>query len=109
MGNRNAQINKLRSAIQAYKVRKQINDEFENPQEHLESMSDQQSVWTEEHIAETVRRINAQTDKDAPRKAKLRKWIKAHKILLAITSSITILALLAIAIESIICSVQAKP
>ena len=109
MGNMNKRINDLRAAIAAHKLRKQLSEEFENPQERPESMSNQLSVWTEERITETIEQLTKQADKRIPPKQRLRDWIKKHKILLAITSGIVLLVLLAIAIESIICSVQAKP
>lgn len=105
LGIRNAQIRKLHGAIYAYKTRKHLNEEFENPQENA---SPQLLNWTEECIAEAVAKINAATDKSIPRKERLRNWVKKNKILLIIAGSIALLLLLVVAVEAIICGATAN-
>ena len=100
LGNRNAQINKLRAAIYAYKVRKQLNEEFENPQEHN---SAQLLEWSEERIEEAVEKINAATDTSISKKERLLNWVKTNKILLMISGGIALLLLLIVVAEAIIC------
>ena len=105
MGIRNAQIRKLHGAIYAYKVRKHLNEAFENPPE---STDPPLLLWTEERIAEQVAQIRAETDESISKKERLRNWGKKNKILLAITGGIALLLLLIVAVEAIVCNATAN-
>ena len=108
LGNSNAQIKKLRAAIDAYKVRKQVNEEYENPQERLGNMSDPLSGWSEERIEETITKIKEQTDASISKKEKLGNWIRARKVLLIVLSGILLISVLIVAVEMIICESQSE-
>lgn len=103
IGLNNAQIKQLRVAIQAYKTRKHLNEDFEAPQENSPLLL----TWTEERIEQKVEQITTATDKSAPLMVRLRIWARKNKLLLLITGGVIALLVLAVVVEAIICGATA--
>ncbi len=103
MGNRNEKINQLKAAREAYLLRKQIGEAFQNTEEATESRNALLRQWDEDRIEDTVDSIR--------QKAAQKGWkpSKLQKILGIVAGAVAVAAVAAILIEAGICKSEAKP
>lgn len=93
LGNKNKRIIDLRAATQAYMIRKQLREEYENPQEHEGDNAELLAFWTEDRIESAI----AQLDEKG----------NGRKITALIAGIIAAVIFLTFVLESSVCRISA--